>query len=315
MKAPVREIWQCLTKISAFTAPCHLREKAGEILLKCKITIMKKVILAIDGRHFPEAAFEFAKIMHRNEDILLTGVLLASEDFSQIPLMAGLEGTVLIARLLADHAGDDTIKANINRFSEACVKEGIEFRIHPDNSMEIIPALVKESRFADILLIEPGKFFNDTEEDEEGHYLESILRQAECSVVLVPGTFAEPHRNILAYDGSPSSAFAIKQFAYLFPERTAEETLLLFISTAREEKIPEYSLVSELASRHYPQLTIQNEVMFDKRDFPAWLSTQPVSCIIMGAYSKGFFSEIFRKSFAKALLYETDMPLFISHKL
>jgi hypothetical protein len=37
---------------------------------------MKKILLAFDGEHFSEGAFEFASSLNRKERILLTGVFL-----------------------------------------------------------------------------------------------------------------------------------------------------------------------------------------------------------------------------------------------
>ena len=49
-------------------------------------------------------------------------------------------------------------------------------------------------------------------------YLKDVLHDVACPVLLVPEKFDFPESVILAYDGSEESVYAIKQFAYLFPE-------------------------------------------------------------------------------------------------
>ena len=54
--------------------------------------------------------------------------------------------------------------------------------------------------------------------------------------------------------------------------------------------------------------------MDNKKHFVDWLAEQPNSFIVMGAFSRSMFSELFKKSFAKDIIREIKMPLFISHK-
>jgi hypothetical protein len=73
-------------------------------------------------------------------------------------------------------------------------------------------------------------------------------------------------------------------------------------------------MITELVSRHYPNLQIKNLPMVDKRDFAAWMGEQPTSFITIGAYSGSLFSSLFKKSFASTVIHEIGMPIFISHK-
>ena len=144
--------------------------------------------------------------------------------------------------------------------------------------------------------------------------LEEILKRAECPVMMVPENFTVPTQVVLSYDGGESSTFAIKQFAYLFPELVADETILLSVTDDAAEGLPDYSMVSELLANHYPNLKMKNLAVKNKHYFVDWLNEQPVSFVVMGAFSRGVFSTIFRRSFAKDVIQEVSMPLFIAHK-
>ena len=131
--------------------------------------------------------------------------------------------------------------------------------------------------------------------------------------MLIPENYKEPGQIILTYDGNESSVFAIKQFAYVFPELCKNETMLLSLAD-HENELPEYSMVTELVSRHYPNLKILSLPMTNKKEFTNWAKNQQNSFIIMGAFSRSLFSELFKRSFANNVIHDIKMPIFISHK-
>jgi hypothetical protein len=273
---------------------------------------MKKMIIALDGNHFPKGAFEFAKFINTKSNILLAGVFLSPVDYSNLLAYTGMDGVALMPEMFVHNDEDEVINRNILDFEEACEKEGIEYRVHKDNNMMAIASLVEETRFADVLLVSSELFFNNVSARQPNFYLEEVLKKSECPVMLLPEKFIDPGQVVLAYDGSESSMTAIKQFAYLFPELTQKKTILFSINS--EEIIPQYSMVTELVSRHYPDLQVENRSMFDKRDFNLWLDEHPVSYIVMGAFSRSMLSQLFKKSLAAEVIRHQRMPVFISHK-
>ncbi|MBS1754510.1 MAG: universal stress protein [Ferruginibacter sp.] len=274
---------------------------------------MKKLIIALDGQHFPKGAFEFAKAINLSSGILLAGVFLSPVDYSKLLVFTGMEAVPMLPEWLKKNDDDVLVSKNVNDFSEACKNEGIEYRIHKDVDMMAISSLIEESRFADALLISSELFYNNVSKQQPNFYLEEVLKKSECPVMLIPENYTEPKHIILTYDGSESSVFAIKQFAYVYPELTQKETVLLSI-LIHEDDLPEYNLISELVSRHYPNLKLQAIHLKHKKDFIGWLMNMPDSFIVMGAFSRTSFSHLFKKSFAAGIIQEIKMPIFISHK-
>lgn len=275
---------------------------------------MKKMIIALDGEHFPHGAFEFAKYINTKYDILLAGVFLSPVDYSKILAFSGMEGVALMPEWLERNEDDELVNKNISLFEAACTREGMHYRVHRDNDVMALSTLIEETRFADLLLISSELFYENVQKQQPNFYLEEVLKKAECSILLVPEIFTIPTQTVLTYDGSGSSAFAIKQFAYLFPELAEKETVLLSIGNFEQDQLPKYSMLTELVAEHYPQLRIQQLHLADKRDFSSWMDEQPESIIVTGAYSRSLFSEIFKKSFAANMIKYLKMPLFISHK-
>lgn len=274
---------------------------------------MKKIIIALDGQHFPHGAFEFVKTINNKSSILLAGVFLSPVDYSKVLAFTGMEGVAMMPEWLMRGEDDVLVSKNIEIFENACIAEGIEYRVHKDTDMMAISSLIEETRFADVLLVSSDLFYENVQKEQPNFYLEEVLKKAECPVMLVPENYKETSQNILTYDGSESSVFAIKQFAYLFPELVMNETMLLS-ATGNEEQMPEYSMIAELVSRHYPNLKIMPLPLASRADFANWIRNQQPAYVVMGAFSRSLFSELFKKSFANRLIHEIKMPIFISHK-
>jgi hypothetical protein len=149
--------------------------------------------------------------------------------------------------------------------------------------------------------------------DQPNEYLREILRNSECSVLLLPDKCKFPQKIILSYDGSESSAFAIKQFAYLFPYLSKRKTTLVFAHENVKEE-PDRDLIRELVIRHYPDLDIQLIQVESKDDLTQWLNNQQDALIVSGSFGRSALSQLFKKSFLHNLIKEQKLPLFISHK-
>jgi len=274
---------------------------------------MKKLIIALDGQHFPQGAFEFAKSIHKNTKVLLAGVFLSPVDYSKLLAYTSMQGVALMPEWLTRTSDDVLVSKNISLFTDACTEAGIDFRIHKDTDQMALSSLIEETRFADALLISSDLFYANVSSDQPNFYLEEVLKRSECPVMLVPESYTEPGQVVLAYDGNESSVFAIKQFAYVFAELAKKETILLSVLN-HEDDLPDYNLISELLSRHYPNLKIQTLHLKHKKDFATWMEDKPNSFIVMGAFSRSILSHFFKKSFASDVIHDIKMPLFISHK-
>ena len=109
---------------------------------------------------------------------------------------------------------------------------------------EMLPELKAETRFADVLIIGSEVFYENLG-GKLNEYLQDILHRSECPVVVVPEKYDFPKTNILCYDGSESSVYAIKQFAYLFPELTKHPTLLVYVHEDGKNEFPQQVNIEE----------------------------------------------------------------------
>lgn len=274
---------------------------------------MNKVVIAFDGTQFSEGAFELARELNEMEPILLTGVFVPQVNYANLwSYGTAMAGPGFVPLIDADES--EVIQKNIRHFEELCQRNNINYRVHKDFYDFALPELKKESRFADLLIISSEKFYENMQADSNKEYMEDAIHHAECPVFVIPEVFELPNRNILTYDGSSSSVYAIKQFAYLFPELCKNETLLLYVKNDKNEEIPAEDYITELATQHYPNLTIEKLQINPKKFFTTWLAEAENALLISGAYARSGFSSLFHKSFVSEAIGAHKLPVFIAHK-
>lgn len=268
---------------------------------------MKKILLAVDGDHFPDGAFDFAQKMNEQEPILLTGVFLPELD-----LATSLSYTAAFVPLVETYAAE-ALEKSIATFQQQCRRYGIDFKVHNTLPSFGLPDLQKESRFADLLLLGHEKFYGDLSIYGTNEFLGGALHQAECPVVVIPEQFSFPKSVILSYDGSSSAAYAIKSFTYLFPQFCNRRTILVY-SSATEKEMPEMEKIKELASQHFSNLEFQLLSADPKKYFGTWLSEIKHPIVVSGAYGRTGLSRIFKHSFVYEIMHEHNVPVYIAHR-
>jgi nucleotide-binding universal stress UspA family protein len=278
---------------------------------------MKKILLAFDSSHFSEGAFEFARELNERKRILLTGIFLPQVDYANLWSYSGggINGPLYIPAEEVKVAEVDVEEGekNIERFESLCMKNGIEYRVHKDFTDFAMPGLKKETRFADLLIIGSEAFYDNLGKGDPNDYLKDALHGVECPVIVVPEKFDFPKSNILAYDGSESSVYAIKQFAYLLPELTENATILVYSKENEETLFPEEENIEELAARHFPDLTLSRlDASLDKF-FNKWLLQRKTAILICGSFGRSAISRLFHKSFVSNIIKDHRMPVFITH--
>jgi len=273
---------------------------------------MKKIILAFDGTNFPEAAFEFASKINELQPVLLTGAFLPQVLLANLWSYSTPGGAIFIP--LDDSEEDDLVQQNIQRFEELCKAKKINYTVHKDFFDLGLSALEKESRFADLLILGSEEFYNNSGKAEIDSFLELALHDVKCPVLLVPKHFSFPQKLILCYDGSEESVFAIKQFAYLFPEFLNIPALLVYATKKNDEDFPEKYSIEELVKEHFKNLSFLKLVADPKTYFNTWAKEKKGAMVISGSYSRSGLSQIFKKSFMKRVIADHQLPVFIAHQ-
>jgi hypothetical protein len=275
---------------------------------------MKKILLASDCTKFSEGAFEFARRLNKTEKILLTGAFLPQINFSNLWTFAsGERGTFLMPQPQPEER--EAIERNIAHFEILCRRHDIDYTVHREFFNFALPEFKTETRFADMVILSSEIFYGTYGTVESSEYLKNALHETECPVVIVPEKFAYPETNVLAYDGSASSVFAIKQFAYLFPELCDNKTWLVTVDRDDKEGLPHEENIEELVGRHFSYISLIKLELDPDQYFSTWMEIEKAKPILVaGSYGRSFFSRVFKKSFVDEIIKKHKYPIFISHR-
>jgi nucleotide-binding universal stress UspA family protein len=272
---------------------------------------MKKIIIPFAGDHFSKGAFLFAKKLDQIKPILLTGAFLPAVDYARFFFFPTAFAAPAYLPLFRHKQQED--ENAIDEFTKACERNRIEYRVHHDLYESSIPGLKKEGRFSDLMIIGSESFYKDGIQYGSNEYLKGALHNTECPVIIVPENYNFPSQIVLAYDGSQSSVFAIKQFAYLLPELCNLKTILLYAGNQNQD-IPEQVQIEELVARHYPDLTLTRLVAGNKANLSDLFDQYDKSIIVSGSFGRTGISELFNKSFIIDIIKNYKTPVFIAHK-
>jgi hypothetical protein len=273
---------------------------------------MKKLLLAQDAQCLKINAIDFACYVARLTRSRLTGVFL--EDVQS-------ERTVSVSQVSSRGlAGGDREPANasviaeenIRLFKEACVCREVNSKIHRDRGVPTTEIL-EESRFADLIILDPEISFTPGNESLPGYFVHDILSKAECPVMIAPYDFENIEKIYFAYNSTPSSMFAIKQFTYLFPELAKRKVEVLNVQSGGDGMLEEAFKMKEWMKEHFDDV----EYVVLKGD-PAdqlfgYLLERKNGVIVMGAYGRGMLSRFFKPSHARLIIKTVNMPIFVAH--
>jgi nucleotide-binding universal stress UspA family protein len=274
---------------------------------------MKKIVIAFDGSHYSEGALRFIEHLRNKGPVYVVGVFLPLIDYSALWSRSNSSAKGSLSAVLLEDDDSEAVKENIERFKQFCTHRLISFDIHSDFNDFAIPELKKETRFADLLIIGSERFYEQANKHGDNEYLNEALHDVECPVLIVPEEFELPLHTILAYDGSADSTYAIRQFAYLLPELSTNDTSLLYVAD-KKAPLPEEKNIKELVVRHFTKVTICRLDADFKKESAAWIQGRPASILVSGSFGRSTVSRLFHKSFVAGIIEDHRVPVFIAHR-
>lgn len=273
---------------------------------------MKKIIVPFEGPNYPEECLELVRELNAISPVRLTAVFAPEIDYSQIwSVTGGMAG----ATYLPDLGDEDRIVAESSRrLGDFCREHSIQMFIHNERLDFALAIIRKETRFADLLVLDGQHFFENIDDRQPNAYMKEILHTAECPILLVPEKIVMPRNIILAYDGSAASVYAMKQFAHLFPEYSGLPVTLVYLRESKETAFPERENIEELVSGYFSNLRLLELHMDPKDFFFRWLPAQEGPWLVTGSYGRSDLSQLFSRSFITGLIREHKIPVFTAHR-
>lgn len=277
---------------------------------------MEKIVAAIDGLKFSESTAQYAVQMAKALNAHLVGVFL--EDFTyhsfRIFEVAGDDEFTEMRRRELEEQDTAMRREAIDRFDQICREAGVAFSTRQDRNIAI-QELLRESVFADFLVIDRKETLTRFEEEVPTRFIRELLERVQCPVLLVPSAYDRIDSVQLLYDGQPGSVYAIKTFCHVLPELRKLPAQVVTVSTDREEPhIPDSRLLKEFMYRHFPEVSYKIYQGIPETEIIQHIkASNGHPLVVLGAYRRGLVSRWFRPSMADILMQNTNVPLFIAH--
>jgi hypothetical protein len=277
---------------------------------------MEKILLALDPRQLNMHVVDFACYVAGLNRSQLTVILLQNEvheparDTGREDMRQAGQGDLAVLKTkLAEKAAGD----NLSVLASACKNRGIKIWVH-ENIGEPLTEVISESRFADMLVVDPEMSFGSSREAVPSHFIKEVLTNSECPVVIAPYTFNGIEEIVFAYDGGASATFAMKQFSYLFPKLS--DLKLTILQVSEEQKVPliEKKKLIEFLQMHYSSIGFRILEGKASDELFGFLHDKKNIFVVIGAYGRKNLRGVFRHSTADLLLKTVNLPVFIAHK-
>lgn len=278
---------------------------------------MEKIVVALDAENPDPHALDFACYVANLTKSKVTGAFLENLIVDEVfVLQEGYEKKEVNWEVDKNSETyrhkQEVIRKNVDLFKDACERRSVRCNVHSycgDPAREMI----RESRFADLIVLDAETTFNKAFEGVPGNFLKSVLREAECPVIVAPESFDGIDEIVLTYNGSKSSMFAIKQFCYLFPELDDKKITVLQIDEEDHLKDVEKDKFKEWISDHYSSIGFETLKGDAETELFAHLLKKRNVFIVMGAYGRSTISQFFKHSRADLLLKTITQAIFIAH--
>jgi hypothetical protein len=272
---------------------------------------MKQVLIVAAGHQFPQGTFAFLQTMTENERVHVRGLFFRPVD--RFALAAAGASNNITPFLELEDSERKVIARHKAQFTRNCEEHHIPFSLHDNDSEWDKALLIKESRFADLILISGECFYAETDNHHPNQYLRQALHDAECPVLVIPEYFAAVHHVFMAYDGSRESIYAIKQFCYLFPYLIDLPTEIVYINEDAGHAIPELESLRQFAQLKFDYLNYAKLQFKAANHFAAWIGGKKNALLIAGSFGRSKLSYIGKRSFAQDVIQNHEFPVFIAH--
>ncbi|MBO9562659.1 MAG: universal stress protein [Niastella sp.] len=278
---------------------------------------MEKILIALDGGSPGKDTLSFGIYLSRLTHSAITGIFLENQPEAERPVVKNLyDGTYLGWEVDENspewQAKMEKITRNIDQFRTYYNNHDIVTRVHRDEGMPV-KELVTETRYADLLLLDPETSFRDEFEKLPTSFVEEMLTQAECPVIIAPASFLGIEEIVFTWDGSQSAVFAIKQFTYLFPQLKDKKAIIVQAGEAAERNYADKEKLQEWLEAHYVQINWEQLTGEVGTALFGYLLNKKKVFIVLGAYGRSQVSRFFRHSHAEKILKTITQPIFITH--
>jgi nucleotide-binding universal stress UspA family protein len=278
---------------------------------------MEKIVLVLDGSRLDMVTVDFACYIARLTHSRLTALFIENIKGEARPALKQLYSLPYVETITAGDLPENEERLSCcekseKSFCDACINRGVNFNVHR-NQKASVKDIVTESRFADLIIVNPATSFEDQNEGAPSHFVKEILADAECPVIIAPYSFNGLGEILFTYDGSRSSVFAIKQFIHFFSGLCDKKATVLQIDRNKSAPFKENERIAELLQSHCSQISFQHLRGNPEDELFDYLLPKKNTLVVMGSFGRGLLSTLFSPSTSDLVVKNINLPIFIAH--
>jgi hypothetical protein len=280
---------------------------------------MEKILLLANALDFKVETLDFAAYICKLNKSKLTGVFIEQQSLDTVSSIKTIGGTAFVEEITVSAEEQrnqlNLVEKNIATFKGGCKQKDVLAVVHHDKG-NALEQVIEESRYADLIITDPSFSF-DGDGKVPSKFVVELLSKAECPVLIAPEYYAQTDEIVLAYDGSRSSVFAIKQFYYQMSKLADKRVTVLHINKdSSPKKHGQHAYFKEWLDMHFANVSFL-ELSGEARDilFEYFMTHNDHNnkMLVTGAFGRNYLSTFFRPSTAELVLKAVDIPIFITH--
>lgn len=283
--------------------------------------MIKRILVALDPDEDTPLATRYAISLAQSTGASITGV--APVDTTKIASEVGgtAIGPAYYAEDLHNQMTEDSRKnANdlLEKFSKKVSKEGIrDIKAMAEGMAH--ECIAEEMKYHDLLIIGQDSHFYYNRPEEDTHTLAKVLKITSSPVLVVPNSYRDIQKVVIAHDGSAACARALQWFIQLEPFGKDLQLHVIHVCDLESQIITDKSkmllhLVTDYLKAHnYNNIATQ---LLDKGKTSdriiGYLREAGADLILMGAHSMSVIRRLALGSTTYDLVKNSPVPLFIS---
>jgi nucleotide-binding universal stress UspA family protein len=277
---------------------------------------MKKILAVFDSLRYSAHTIGYAADVAKATDSLLVGVFLHDLTYArfvntyswEIPTHYALDYEKI------EKEDEEKMKDVVTLFQKICDEKGVRYKIHRHTGVPLME-LLKESAFADLLVIDTKTSFFNIGDQTPSTFLKDLFAESKCPVLIIPDKPEQVRHAVIAYDGSDSSVYAMKMFSYIFPEWNGLDTTVVTVNHSASNHIPKNKDVKDLANGHFKNVSFKVLNGEPEKELEKFLKKNGKdTVVVMGSYGRNAWSRMFHASMSNKILKDVKVPLFITHQ-
>lgn len=277
---------------------------------------MEKILVAIDTCGFDANVVQFACHLARLTGSKLTGIFLEDRAAERMPVFEAIakpdvQASQAVLEVMFEQQSVTALREkNILRFKDLTLREGVRSNIYLHKGVPV-DDLVNESLFADVVVVD-GAAFAELSDEPPTDFVRRVLHEAGCPVIVAPENFHRVDDIVFCYDGGRSSLYAMKQFAYLFPQLCMRRAKVIDLRKEGATPIEQARVIAWLRT-HFTDVEWLGGGPEATDAFFTFLVEKAGDFVVMGSYGKGLLTSFFSEDAEHGMRRTTQLPIFIAH--